>query len=190
MKEIVKPSLILLIITAVAALLLGVVSETTKEAIAAQTAKTEQTAMEAVLPGENLEFETLVDASKMTDSEKADLGIVVKVSKALSGGQLYGYVITTAPSGFGGAVNTMVGVDAENTITGLRVLSHAETPGLGAKSTEPSFYEQFTGKSGTLAVTKDGGEINAITSATITSRTVTDGANAALKWVEENGGAN
>lgn len=64
----------------------------------------------------------------------------------------------------------MVGIDADGTITGLRVTGHSETAGLGAKATDPSFYEQFTGKSGSVSVTKDGGEIVPITSATITSR--------------------
>jgi len=186
MNEIVKPAAILLIITAVAAMLLGVVSETTKEAIAAQSAKTEQTAMEAVLPGEGLEFESVLDVAAGDDAQ----GTISKISKAISNGETFGYVITTAPSGFGGAVNTMIGIDTEGIITGLRVLSHAETPGLGALSTDPSFYEQFFGKSGSLAVQKDGGEIQAITSATITSRAVTDGANEALEWFAANGGAN
>ena len=56
MNEIIKPAVVLLIITVVAAMLLGVVSETTKEAIAAQTAKTESEAMAAVMPEEGIEF--------------------------------------------------------------------------------------------------------------------------------------
>lgn len=186
MNEMIKPAGILLIITAVAAMLLGVVSETTKEAIAAQSAKTEQTAMEAVLPGEGLEFESVLDVAAGDTAE----GTISKISKAKLNGETFGYVVTVAPSGFGGAVNTMIGIDNEGVVTGLRVLSHAETPGLGALSTDPSFYEQFSGKSGSLAVQKDGGEIQAITSATITSRAVTDGANEALEWFAANGGAN
>ena len=84
----------------------------------------------------------------------------------------------------------MVGVDVDGVITGLRVLSHSETPGLGALATDPSFYEQFVGKSGAIKVEKDGGDIVAITSSTITSRAVSDGADEAVKWVEANGGAN
>ena len=83
----------------------------------------------------------------------------------------------------------MVGVDTEGTVTGVRILSHSDTPGLGALATSPDFYEQFTGMSGTLAVNKDGGQVQAITSATITSRAVTVGVNDAISWVTENGGA-
>lgn len=186
MNEIVKPAGVLLIITAVAAMLLGVVSETTKEAIAEQSAKAEQSAMAEALPGDGLDFETLLDTAA---GDAAD-GTITKVAKATKDGETFGFVVTANPSGFGGAVSTMIGIDAQGVITGLRVLSHAETPGLGAVATDPSFYEQFTGKSGEVKVTKDGGEINAITSATITSRAVSGGATEALNWVAANGGAN
>lgn len=174
-KEIVKPAVVLFIIAAVAAMLLGVVSEITKEPIALQEKKVLDESMMAVMP-EAGSFEEL--AVELT-------GTMTGVYKADNGG----FVITVAPGGFGGAVNTMVGIDADGVITGLRVTGHAETPGLGAKSTEPSFYEQFAGKSGSVAVTKDGGEIVPITSSTITSRAVSAGANEALEWFAANGGA-
>lgn len=186
MNEIIKPAVVLLIITVVAAMLLGVVSETTKEAIAAQTAKTESEAMAAVMPEEGIEFETILDVAAGDTIE----GTIQKVAKATKDGETFGYVLTTAPSGFGGAVSTMVGVDVDGVITGLRVLSHSETPGLGALATDPSFYEQFVGKEGDIKVEKDGGQIVAITSSTITSRAVSNGADEAVKWVEANGGAN
>ena len=86
----------------------------------------------------------------------------------------------------------MVGVTADGTVTGISVLSLSETPGLGARATEEgagSFKSQFEGFSGNLAVTKDGGDIVPITSATITSRAVTSGVKEAVDWVAENGGA-
>lgn len=186
MNGIVKPAGILLVITAVAAMLLGVVSEVTKEPIAIQNAKTEAAAMAQVFPVDGVEFETVAD----TSAGDTISGTISKVSEAKVNGETVGYVVTANPSGFGGAVSTMVGVDAEGVITGLRVLSHSETPGLGALSTDPSFYEQFAGMSGDIKVTKDGGNVQAITSATITSRAVSDGAQEALNWVSENGGAN
>ncbi len=176
-KEIIKPAGMLLLISAVAAACLGAVSDITAEPIAIQNEKTLNASMQAVMP-EAASFEELTDVEKT--------GTITAVYQADNGG----FVITTAPGGFGGAVNTMVGIDAEGTITGLRVTGHAETPGLGAKSTEPSFYDQFTGKSGTVTVTKDGGEIVPITSSTITSRAVCSGAQEALDWVAANGGAN
>ncbi|MGI6182267.1 MAG: FMN-binding protein, partial [Agathobaculum sp.] len=78
------------------------------------------------------------------------------------------------------------GVNTDGTIAGAKVTGHAETPGLGAKAqADPNWITQFAGQSadGSLAVTKDGGTINAITGATITSRAVTLGVNTAAKYV-------
>ena len=116
------------------------------------------------------------DASSFELLDTDLTGTITAVYKGDNGG----FVITTEPGGFGGAVKTMVGIDADGTITGLRVTGHSETAGLGAKATDPSFYEQFTGKSGSVSVSKDGGEIVPITSATITSRAVCVGAQEAL----------
>ncbi len=175
MNQITVPAIKLFIISFVCALLLGLCSEITKAPIAAQEKKTQDEAMMAVLPDATFE-EINIEPS----------GTITKVNEAKdSSGNTIGYVINCSPSGFGGSVNMMVGVDTEGTLTGLRVLTHSETPGLGAKSTEPEFYEQFSGKSGNLSVNKDGGDIAAITGATITSRAVTSGANEAIQWVSE-----
>ena len=175
-KAVVKPAIVLLVIAGVAAGLLGVFSEVTAAPIAAQNEKTLNESMTAVMP----------EASSFEQLDVELTGTITAVYQADNGG----YVITTAPGGFGGAVNTMIGVGADGVITGVRVTGHSETPGLGAKATEPAFYEQFAGKSGSVSVTKDGGEIVPITSATITSRTVCVGTQEALDWVAANGGAN
>ena len=174
-QAVIKPAVVLLLISAVAAGLLGVVSEVTAAPIAAQKEKTLNEGMQAVMP----------DASSFEELNVDLTGTITAVYKGDNGG----FVVTTAPGGFGGAVNTMVGIDADGVITGLRVTGHSETAGLGAKSTEPAFYEQFTGVSGTVSVTKDGGQIVPITSSTITSRAVCSGAQEALDWVAANGGA-
>ncbi len=176
MKEVVRPAVILLIIAGVAAAALGAVEAVTAEPIRVQEEQTRAASMKAVMP----------EAASFEEIEDAELsGSLTAVYKADNGG----FVMTAAPSGFGGTVDTMVGIDADGVITGLRVTKHSETPGLGAKSTDPSFYEQFTGMSGSLAVTKDGGEVVPITSSTITSRAVANGANDALEWFAANGGA-
>jgi electron transport complex protein RnfG len=176
MKEVVRPAMVLLIIAGVAAAALGAVQSITAEPIKLKEEQTKADSMKAVMP----------DAASFEQIEDAELtGSLTAVYKADNGG----FVITTAPGGFSGAVDTMVGIGEDGVITGVRVTKHSETPGLGAKSTDPSFYEQFTGMSGSLAVTKDGGEVVPITSATITSRAVTSGANEALEWFAANGGA-
>lgn len=175
-KAVVKPAIVLLVIAGVAAGLLGVVNSITAAPIAAQEEKALNDGMAAVMP----------EASSFAPVDAEFTGTITGIYEADCGG----YVITTEPGGFGGAVKTMVGVDADGVITGLRVTGHSETPGLGAKATDPSFYEQFAGKTSPVTVTKDGGVIVPITSSTITSRAVCSGAQEALDWVAANGGAN
>ncbi len=88
-------------------------------------------------------------------------------------GKVLGYAIESQEVGFSGPVSLMVGVLADGTVCSTKVLSHSETPGLGAKCVEPSFAGQFKNLDPAvkkLAVKKDGGDIDAITAATITSR--------------------
>ena len=92
-----------------------------------------------------------------------------------------GYVVEVTPAGFGGTIDMVVGVKTDGTVSGVAIISMSETSGLGANASKDSFRSQFTGKSGELAVTKDGGDIDALTGATITSRAVTRGVNTALQ---------
>ena len=100
-----------------------------------------------------------------------------------------GYCVEVGPTGFGGTVDTMVGIDVDGNVTGISVISAAqETPGLGANSTKPEFQEQFAGLVGAeVAVEKDGGSIVALTGATITSRCVSEGVAAAAKFAAQQG---
>ena len=85
-----------------------------------------------------------------------------------------GYAIVSATSGFGGLLTLMVGITEDGTVHNTAVLSHSETPGLGAKcATDERFLSQFRGldpAAKTVAVEKDGGDLDAITASTITSR--------------------
>ena len=96
-----------------------------------------------------------------------------------------GYVIEVlAPGGYGGDIDMMTGINAAGEVTGMSVISHAETSGLGSKATDPNWQSQFVGSTEDVSVTKDGGTINAITGSTITSRCVCNGVNAARAVVE------
>ena len=167
---------LLLICGAVAAALAGV-NAITEDAIAANQAKKTQNALRVVLP----------DAGDLQPVElTGDTGIVNKV---YTDGE--SYAVEVVPSGFDGEVTMMVGI-ADGAVTGVSVITHTETPGLGAVAASnnakgEAFRSQFVGTSGVLAVNKDGGQIDAITSATITSRAVTSGVNAALEYVEKLG---
>lgn len=101
-----------------------------------------------------------------------------------------GYIFVARGTGYSSVIESMVGVDTNGTIVAVRILSQQETPGLGAKiqevrrsETAPWFPRQFAGKtvSDDIKVKKDGGDIDAITGATISSRTVTDSINRGLR---------
>jgi len=100
---------------------------------------------------------------------------------ALKGNDTVGIAIENQGLGFAGYVNILTGIDLSNgEITGIEIVSQAETPGLGARIVEPWFKDQFIGKSLTnstlvnenIAVVKDGGDVDAISGATITPRAV------------------
>ena len=93
-------------------------------------------------------------------------------------GNTVGCAVNVSPVGFGGPIVIKVGFDANGVICNTKVLSQAETPGLGAKCVEPAFSEQFKGwnpSARKLSVKKDGGDVDAITASTITSRAYADG---------------
>lgn len=110
---------------------------------------------------------------------------VVKAYEAVGAG----YVVEVTPQASAGTIDMVVGVGADGTVTGVSIIDMSETSGLGANASKESFRSQYVGKSGELAVSKDGGEIDALTGATITSRAVTRGVNCALlprrSWVKE-----
>ena len=171
-KYVARLALTLLLITAVVAVVLAGVNTITAPRIAAINEQKTQAAIEAVLPGGGAEI-------PFTD----DSGLVVTVYEGENG-----YAVEVAPAGFGGAVDMMVGVDPEGNILGISIISQTETAGLGAvaaasTSAGEAFRDQFVGMSGTIAVAKDGGTVDATTGATITSRAVCTGVNAALACV-------
>lgn len=181
-KLVAKPAIILLLIAGVAAGILGVVDSITEGPIAEQNALATQNALVAVFPaGES--FEPI---------EVAEGEAAASAYTAIDGsGNTLGYVVEVLPSGFGGAIDLMVGVDTNGSVTGISVLSMAESPGLGARCTEEWFVAQFAGQTSPVAVTKDGGSIESITSATITSRAISNGVTAACDWATAYaGGAN
>jgi electron transport complex protein RnfG len=178
MKEIMKLGSILLLICVIAAALLGLTNEVTIGRILEQREAAAQEARQAVLP-EADRFEAL-DASSSDG--------VVELFEGYKGDEIVGHVAKSMPSGFGGGIEVFTGVSADGTVTGVRVGSHAETPGLGANVTLASFYEQYTGMAAEMiGVAKSApgeGEILAVTGATITSQAVTDGVNAAIEAID------
>lgn len=168
---ILRLALTLLAITAVVAVALAGVNSITAPKIEQLNAEKTQQAIEAVLPGG---FDTQI--TDYTD----DTGLVTNVYSGANG-----YAFEVTPAGFDNTITMMVGVDHDGKVLGISIVSHTETSGLGAvaaasTSAGESFRGQFVGMSGSVSVTKDGGQVDALTGATITSRAVCTGVNAAL----------
>ena len=171
-KFILRLALTLFLITSVVAALLAVVNNITAPVIAASNEAKTQAAIEAVLPGGGEEIEIPEGHPLVSAAYESETGYAVQVT----------------PGGFDNTITMMVGVDKEGNVLGISIISHTETAGLGAvaaatTSAGEAFRSQFVGMSGTVSVDKDGGEVAAITGATITSRAVCAGVNAALDFV-------
>ena len=170
---ILRLSVTLLVITGLMAAALAGVNKITAPKIAALKEAKTQEAIQAVLPGGGQAL--AVPAGNPLVS-------------ALYGSET-GYAVEVTPAGFDNTITMMVGIDLEGKVLGISIISHTETAGLGAvaaakTSAGEAFRGQFAGLT-EAAVTKDGGQVDAITGATITSRAVCDGVNAALDCVKD-----
>ena len=179
-NKILKLALILFLVCAITAGVLGGVHEITKDRIAAYEQQKRANAFAKVLP-----------ASGYTevDFDKAASPNVTGISKA-DGGE--GWVVESTFSGAQGSITMAVGVGTDNKCTGISIISHSETSGLGANAASTAkvgvdFRAQFVGQDDTCALTKSGGEIDALTGATITSRSVAGAVATAVKAVESLG---
>jgi len=159
--------LVLTGVTAISVALLAYVNELTKEPIAQANAKTLSDAVSAVVPG--------------FDNDP----IAEKKMQAMKGGEFIGAAVEASSMAFGGELKVLVGFDAEGNIIDYSLLSHVETPGLGSKAADwfkegnkGSIKGMNPGKA-PLSVSKDGGQVDAITASTITSRAFLNAVNAA-----------
>ena len=189
-NEFVQLGGILCAITLVVALALGAVNAVTAGPIAEQNAQKIKDSLENVMPGaESEQIDVPEGTTVTTETKNATSVTILSAYKMTKDGADAGYCVEVGPTGFGGAVDTMVGIDSDGKVTGISVISaSSETPGLGARSTEPEFQAQFAGQVGTeVAVAKDGGSIDALTGATITSRAISEGVVAAAQFAAEQG---
>lgn len=181
-KEILKPTLILTLIATVVTALLVLTNGVTKDKIAQLQAQAEDEAKLAVLPEADGFEEKNVDVD----------GTSRTYFEATNGA---GYVFSTSSKGYGGSVVVMTGISADGEVTGVKLTSQNETPGLGQKALDASYTDQYLMAlpEGGFAVKKDdpAGQIDAIAGATITSRAVTNSVNAAIDAYNAiTGGAN
>ena len=216
MKNLIKDALVLFGITLVAGLMLGLVYEITLDAREEQAEKARLNAFKTVfteyfdaneayhsLDYKNLTF-TDVDLSSIStlnaQLKKAGLTkkkvVINEAVRADIGNKYVGYAVTvTSRNGYGGDIKFTVGFLLDGTVTGISYLSISETAGLGMEATNSDFIKEFIGKKGgSFVVNKDNSgnlpnEIDAISGATITTRAITQGVNAAyITFVSIEGG--
>ena len=175
----------LFVICVVAGGVLGVVYNATKGPITAAENAKKTEAIKNVLP----EFNELKETKVKSAME--DIDIPFYLAYDTNNNFIGAAVETFTNKGFSGNISLMVGILADGTVNNISVLQHAETPGLGSKMTEASFKNQFNEKnpsSFNFKVKKDGGDVDAITAATISSRAFCDAVNRALSTFENNKG--
>ena len=165
-----------LVLTAVAVIMgavLAFVNDMTSGPISAQKEKTLADGIKAVLACNDLVV-TRTDTVRQNDAKGKELTYIIYQTQDAQGQDL-GAAVESTVGGFGGALKVLVGFDPEGTIKGYTLLEHAETPGLGAKADkwfQKGEKGDIIGKSPAepLKVSKDGGQVDAITASTITSR--------------------
>ncbi len=195
-KYILKLAVILLAITFICTAILTVVNYYTKDIIAQNKIKS----------AENARYEVLKDADEFKKVPDGDLALVElknpvgDIYEGIKDGKVIGYTVNVSPNGYGGKIEMVAGIDNNLCVTGIKVISMSETPGLGAKINTAEFKSGFEGKNAKdgLKVNTNGSagddEINAISGATISSKAVTDGVNTAcdaikaIKAFNEKGG--
>lgn len=181
MKDIFRLGAILFVICAVASLMLSLTNNITAPVIEQRNIQANNESRQEVLQVAE-EFSEVKDV-------KGDL--IEEVYQGTKGGEVVGYTIKTTPKGYGGKVEVMVGISNDGKISGVKIGNHTETQGLGSKSADPSFKDQYNGKSTKtpLNVVKGNAsnenDIVAISGATITSKAVTAGVNAAMDVYEQ-----
>ena len=163
-----KSTFILTLVCLIASALLGATYMVTAEKISEQA---------VIALNENLK-QVFPEADDFEESENYFL--------AKKDNIIIGFASVVETPGYGGTMKLLVGIDTEKKLTGIRLMEHTETPGLGANAVKPEFYNQFNTLSfDELGIKKEGGEIDAITGATITSYAVIDGVKQAYSEVGE-----
>ena len=179
MNKILKLALVLLAVSAIVAGVLGVINELTYPVIDAQKQAKTAEAFASVLKADR--FDEIA-------FDNPDFPTVLTVHKA----EGVGYVVTSKFSGAQGNITLAVGVDNDYKCTGISVIEHAETSGLGANAASTGevgvkFRAQFVGQDESIALSNAGGSIDALTGATITSRAITEAVATSIRAVKSLG---
>ena len=181
-KYIAKLAVTLFVTCVIVAGLLGFVNKLTLPNITAANEKKTAEAIQKVMPEMDGSPAAMELTEEMTAAASGAGATITEAYEAQAGGSVIGYALKIVSSGSQGNIEMMVGVDAEGAVTGVSIVKNSETSGIGSKvmSNENGVLDQFIGKSaadGTLTVGKN---VDAISGATVSSRGVTTGVNAAL----------
>jgi len=163
------PVIILTAVVAVCVALLALTDRLTRDKIEAQEGGGIRTVLAQLFP-------------EMTRYELKD-----DIYTIYAGADLDGYAFIATGRGYGGEISILVGLEDENTVKGITILSPSETPGLGSQVAEPDFTSQFSGVAvADVALSGDGGQIDAISGATISASAVVEAVrNTALEKVRQ-----
>lgn len=147
----------------------------TRDRIEEKRIATERAAIAAVFGRDDIGYHAL-------EGTPDDVTAVFEVTDA--DGNVFGYAVSVSPSGFGGNIDMIVGIGTDGKITGVNITALSETPGLGSRVNDANYLSQYNGTGGKLAL---GSDIDAISGATISSRSVLAGVNRALAAVDTMG---
>ncbi len=173
-NSVLKMVLTLVVIAVVSAGAMSYVNKITAPIIAQRDAQKLQNALGEVLKADG--FSVISETESLT------------VYEAVTAGEISGYCIVNLSAGYGGDLKIMTGVDLNGAVTGVSILSHSETAGLGANADKPEFKEQYKGKTSEISVSKtkaSENEIKALSGATVTSEAVTKAVNEAIAGAEK-----
>ncbi len=189
MREILKMIVVLAAITGASGLLLAGVNQGTQEQRKKQLLKfVKGPAVLEVLKGsDNQPLDDVKELEVKSDEEGA--GAVMDMFPAYKDDELWGVAFEVTGPGYGGDIGVIVGIDvAEEKLLGIGITAHKETPGLGARVEEKGFRSGFTGLElgGAANVKADGGDVDAISGATISSQGVCEAVNKAFAFYREN----
>lgn len=184
----------LLLISGAATLAVTWMERNTRNAITANEQAHQLALLATTLPAGTYDNRPELDVILVSDSELSGSNDAQPVYSARKNGEVVASVVTvTAPDGYAGPIQLLVGVSRDGTITGVRAIRHRETPGIGDRidAAKSNWLEVFKGlglnaSTAGVALRQDGGTIDHITGATITSRAVTNAVANALRLQEKN----
>lgn len=187
-KEIIKPAITLFLVCVIITGALAVVNGITKPIIEERDKAALQESLSVVLPGSG-SFSDAMDREMLISRGYQPGETVKNLYEVHAGGETVGYVVEVTPRGYGGVISILVGIDRDLSVTGVKILSHNETPGLGSKAQDEAYLKQYLGtipenlyRVVKTAPSQDG-DIAALSGATVTSRAVSNGISEAASLV-------